>query len=261
MLDGRMSIEDVWAGLSVPAFCANQATPYPGTMDMVLWKRILESWNHGGRNTIYEILAEGSLRISVPEFFEAMKKVDSTLYLVVQHAGETWDRHINAKFLSKCGYVSLSGTPKKLDFAAAFTDEKIALGIRKLIEQRVDPPQKLGAVYAVVRSEKDLKLAQLGIAKVNLERQNYEPVTVEGYDKIVRELKSSVPKGRLAILVGPPGSGKTFLLRGLLSEVAPATFILVPPSMVKDVSGPDVLPLLISKTDHSETSGPPGADR
>ena len=78
-----------------------------------------------------------------------------------------------------------------------------------------------------------------------LERGNYTKDVLSFYDTLCTELISPTPSGRLAILDGKPGGGKTYLLRGLVQDLSDrAHFIYLPASMVASLDGPQMLSLL-----------------
>ena len=97
-------------------------------------------------------------------------------------------------------------------------------------------------------------MSSLGDASIALVRQNYTKKVMEDYQFIKDDLSSKYPSGRLAILKGKPGTGKTHLVRALLGDVKNALFCLVAPDMVKLLGGPELLPLLMQY--HAHTTGP-----
>jgi ATP-dependent 26S proteasome regulatory subunit len=90
---------------------------------------------------------------------------------------------------------------------------------------------------------------------VPLERENYNLDVLEDYDAVVNDLKSKNPSGRLAIFDGVPGTGKTYMIRGLLSEVPDALFVLVPANLIQELSNPGMINALLetrrNKGDHA----------
>jgi len=111
-----------------------------------------------------------------------------------------------------------------------------------------------GVVFTLARGMGGYSLNRLGVAGTPLERENYNPEVLSGYDHVVADLNTESPCGRLVILSGEPGSGKTYLVRALLSQVPKAAYVLVPSHLVGDLSGPEILPALTAAK--SEFNGP-----
>ncbi len=171
--------------------------------------------------------------------------------------GFTYSRHgknnFHYIFLSKDGILTLmngfeSGkvsvnvltrTPKELEFFK-----------EKLAPIFVDMPD--GDVYVISRGPKGPRLESIGVAHIALERGNYEDNVVKSYDYIVKDLNNKKnPGGRLSIIDGQPGTGKTYLVRALMGEVPNAIFVIVPPESVMEISGPNLIPLLNETRAHS----------
>ncbi len=58
-----------------------------------------------------------------------------------------------------------------------------------------------------------------GVAAKEFCRDHYNTETIAEYDYIVEELKKDEPFGRLAIFHGPPGTGKTHILRAIMEAL------------------------------------------
>ena len=89
-------------------------------------------------------------------------------------------------------------------------------------------------------------LTPIGTLDAPLVRENYSQEVVNGFDFAVRDLQSSNPFGRLVIINGPPGTGKTYLIRGIINELANSTIVLIPAKMIAELDGPSLLPTFIS---------------
>ncbi len=109
---------------------------------------------------------------------------------------------------------------------------------------------KLGPVYALAKTSDGYAISRVGVAGVPLVRENYHPDAIESYNHIIRDLKSPSPSGRLVIFSGEPGTGKTYFVRSMLTEVPKATFLLVPPQLMKDLGEPAILPTLAEAKEH-----------
>ena len=103
-----------------------------------------------------------------------------------------------------------------------------------------------GAVYAITRPAPDQPLGIIAVGNLNtpIERGNYTDEVLASYDRIVVDLQRKSPRGRISLFEGPPGTGKTYLLQGLLSSVPKTRFVIVPSTMVGEIGGPEILNIL-----------------
>ena len=111
-----------------------------------------------------------------------------------------------------------------------------------------------GRVYTVVVSSDGPYLRKVGVAGTPFIADNYTPDVVEAFNHIVADIQSFDPCGRLSMFDGPPGSGKTFLTRGLLDAAKDAIFVMIPPSMVPELSGPSLINALIDNKENRSGS-------
>jgi SpoVK/Ycf46/Vps4 family AAA+-type ATPase len=139
----------------------------------------------------------------------------------------------------------------------ATIEEKVYENIAKLSSGLLtfDNPKE-GFVYALAKGAMGgYHLSRIGAAGTPIERGNYTEQVLASYDHVVTDLQGDSPCGRLVIMAGVPGGGKTFLARSLLSEVPKAAFVVVPPHLVRELGSPELLPALASAR-HDGLSGP-----
>jgi len=100
-------------------------------------------------------------------------------------------------------------------------------------------------VYVLGKTGSSFTLKQLP-KKVNnpFQPDHYSKAVNNKIELIKKELPKKEPCGRLTILTGVPGSGKTHLIKSILSEID-MKYIFVPPSLVDNISDPDFISTLI----------------
>lgn len=81
---------------------------------------------------------------------------------------------------------------------------------------------------------------RMGTIEAPLERGNYPYEVLQGYDRAVADLKAPKPNGRILLMEGPPGSGKTHLIKGLIQDVR-AAYIVVNPKNYEDLMDPEFM--------------------
>lgn len=100
-------------------------------------------------------------------------------------------------------------------------------------------------VFVLTSGTTGLRPHQLGTVGTPFEADNYDEATGKVFAAIATELKSPTPTARLSILSGPPGSGKSFFIRGLIESVEGALFLLVPAELVSGLGKPGMIDVLM----------------
>jgi hypothetical protein len=201
--------------------------------------------------TVYHHVKSGVLVRTVQEFERELAAMGNMFFCYVGtsaigHTLEYYGGESACKlFLADDGIVcaSYNSTDKEYSIEiVTLSREKVetfvTFGKKSLIEK------KPGVVYTITKSSHGYGLTQIGAASMPLVRENYSPEVLKAFDHIVSDLLSKTPTGRLSILDGPPGSGKTHLVRGILDAAKDCIFILIPPDFITDLSGPSLIPLM-----------------
>jgi tRNA A37 threonylcarbamoyladenosine biosynthesis protein TsaE len=103
-------------------------------------------------------------------------------------------------------------------------------------------------IMVLVTGQRGLRLNSIGETNCPLTEANYSPEILLQYRHLKECLGTNDPCGRLVLLSGPPGTGKSYMIRGITSEVE-AMFILVPTSIAGEITGPSFLPVLMDNKD------------
>lgn len=75
---------------------------------------------------------------------------------------------------------------------------------------------------------------------------NYDPAVASALHAAAKEIIAPEPSGRLLLLDGPPGTGKTRAVRALLASMEDKVrVVIVPAHLMADLAGPDLIGVLI----------------
>jgi energy-coupling factor transporter ATP-binding protein EcfA2 len=157
-------------------------------------------------------------------------------------------------YLWKDGIAEISVSGNYVSIHVLSQNQKFAEDVKDYFRTQWAPPDKKGHIYAIVRNGMHLGLNSIGDAGIPLVEGNYTPKVQEDYRYAINDLNSESPSGRIVIMRGPAGTGKTHLIRAMLLQVPDAMFVLISPEVVTNLAGPELLPLLMNYRGHA--SGP-----
>lgn len=105
-------------------------------------------------------------------------------------------------------------------------------------------------IHVIAQGPHGLMLKSLGFNTTVLERENYTDKVLQDYDYLIKEFNAKEPSGRLAVVNGPPGTGKTYFCRGMISELKDTLVVLLPSKLVSEVDGPSLVTLLADQREY-----------
>lgn len=143
------------------------------------------------------------------------------------------------------GYISLNFYGDQVGISMVAVNPGIVQDILARFDEFLTDAPPIGSVYMMTSSPTGPKFHPIGKGGHALERQNYSPEVLEGYDRIRAELTAINPRGRLTVIDGCPGSGKTYIVRGLLQEVDKVVFVVVAPHFLAALADPTALTALV----------------
>ncbi len=114
-----------------------------------------------------------------------------------------------------------------------------------------------GTIYSICQSPDGLSTTSIGKAGIEYIPDNYAPEVVEKFGKAIADLESDNPLGRLLVLEGDPGTGKSMLVRMLIGLTPNSKHYLVPPNLVGQLGSPAVVPLLVTLAEEKEGQSHP----
>ena len=170
------------------------------------------------------------------------------IYRLIGDAGDT------SMFIWQDSIADLSVSNDYITIRIMSHNAELVEGVKKHFDSRWVPAERKGHIYAIVQNGSHLSLSSIGNAGIPCVHDNYTPDVVEDYKYAITDLQSEHPSGRIVIMSGTPGTGKTHLVRAMLLEVPDAMFVLISPEMVTNLAGPQLLPLLMNY--RGGTTGP-----
>ena len=123
-------------------------------------------------------------------------------------------------------------------------NERELLEVREVVREYTQKSITKGKAFVIMSDDSGTSLREMGIAGEDFVESNYRPEVVVKYRHVIADLKSSNPCGRIVILNGPPGSGKTHLIRAVMNEVSNAMFFVVPSNMLSQLGSPSMIKAL-----------------
>ncbi len=192
---------------------------------------------------LYAASAGGKPTVELEKLLEIVCKYGEKFYV----SEKTDDKRFSYILISKNGVLNISNN--------GYEGDKVSASILTRSKEEVaafeaDISKKLteiseGEIYVITKGPKGPRLESIGVANSPLERGNYEDNVIKAYDYIIKDLKNKKnPGGRLSIIDGPAGTGKTHLIRGIMNETDACIFVIVQPEHVVELSGPSLVPLL-----------------
>ncbi|KKN60288.1 hypothetical protein LCGC14_0533380 [marine sediment metagenome] len=183
-------------------------------------------------------------------FLKAVKELGGkTVTRIVEWNYDENDEEVSCKHTTLAfdrGFASLimnTNNWVRLDFHIA--DLEISKKMSAITKEYLKPRAESRNIYVITFGSGGCELTDIGKAALPLERDNYSERVLKDYDYIVNDLRSEAPSGRIAILEGAPGTGKTFLVRGILEDAPNATCVIVPAGMIAQLAGPNLISVLL----------------
>jgi ATPase family associated with various cellular activities (AAA) len=239
-----------WNESTIPAFGEHSGTDVHSWLGVAMFKQAIE-----GGPPLHMGNFEGNLTVPPKRFMETLVETMQLRPVKYSYGRQGINRIL---FSSKDSMLALGFQEggRYADVSLASVNEGIFKNVAKLCAGILthDNPKE-GFVYALAKGMMGYNLTRIGAAGTPLERGNYSPKVLANYDHVVSDLKAESPCGRLILMAGEPGTGKTYLVRSLLADIPKAAFVVVPPHMVKELGSPELLPALASAR-HDGLSGP-----
>src|SRR6267378_722893 len=114
----------------------------------------------------------------------------------------------------KNGLLQVLYSDTHVDVLVVSLDHALVKDFSAGIRERLSEAPMKGTVH-MLALESSYYLTELGEVHDPLERSNYTEEVLSQYDRVIEDLLTDSPSGRLTILDGEAGVGKSFLIRGI----------------------------------------------
>jgi hypothetical protein len=147
---------------------------------------------------------------------------------------------------SATSFVKINNNIENITVFAFSTNKEKLLELSAFCKKNINKRQK-DNLHIIGKSRSGLTLKKIGNASKLLIKENYTPSVIESFEYVVDEYSKAEPAGRITILNGPPGTGKSYFVRGLMEQLTNCTTILLPSRYVAEVDGPDLVDLFLEE--------------
>ena len=191
-----------------------------------------------GDKTLYNINISGVLVKPLDDFLAFMKKKGGKKVISKTTGDYTfvWEEsYVDINFDHKSHNIFISGMT--LDWQLAHMSQEL--------ENDFISKVKTNLVFTIIQSGGDLAISNMGDGSSPLIKDNYLPEVLEEIEFVIKSFGRTPPAGRICILNGEPGTGKTHLIRSMLMRMD-CVFLIVPSNMIESLDKPQFVPLLIN---------------
>lgn len=149
---------------------------------------------------------------------------------------------INIDFSEKSKNIGISG----------YTTDQSLIDMAVVLEKDFVTKVKTNLIFSIVRTSSSLEIRSMGDGSSPLIKDNYLPEVLADVDHVIASFTKSPPGGRIAILNGEPGTGKTHLIRSILTRMD-CVFLIIPSNLIDSLDKPEFMPLLLGiKNEHEK---------
>jgi len=156
-------------------------------------------------------------------------------------------------FVFSSGYISIQKSGPYIVCILCSMDSIDFERFKSIIDNGMKELEKepKGRIFSLVTNGNDMKIVPIGVTKLPFEKENYNEEVIGDLEHAISDINSTNPCGKLTILDGVPGTGKTSLVR-MLTDVINRPFILVQAHNIINWAGPAIINLLLNTRDEFE---------
>jgi hypothetical protein len=210
--------------------------------DFALFQLVLLANVRG--TTCHQLAPRGKLTIPLADLVQELRGVGFRLLRVADTSGapppDPFDRyragHIDPDvvLVHPSGYVEID--PRRdHPLHVVSVDERQVKWLREKLGAWLRPAfdRDGGGIYMLKANCEGVHFTQIGTAGRALRRENYAAETLREVDHVAHDIEAAEPCGRLALLTGPAGTGKTHVIRSMIAVAKRPRFVVIQPGSLR----------------------------
>jgi len=196
-----------------------------------------------GKDTVYQESFRGFYSCDYSEIFKNVKL--GHLFCCEDKNGTISRCYFNYEQNTFCN-VHHTSSEKYVFFRIITTSKKYLNEFKKIKDLLYE--KKKNDISMLTQSKSGYEFTSIGSINCPLEEKNYTQKVLDGIDHVVEEFSSEDPNGRLVILSGEAGTGKTYLIKGIIDKMDEKNdFVFLPAKFISEIDGPSLIPLLLQR--------------
>lgn len=198
-----------------------------------------------GKKKLVNLHVSGVLLKSLDELFKFVESRGGVCTIGKTTGDYTFiweDSFIDIDYNKKSQAISVGGLS---------LDPKLS-DMMKVLETEYITKAKKNLVFTIIKTSFGFDIKNMGDGSSPLITDNYLPEVLEEIDFVLKSFKKTPPGGRICILNGEPGTGKTHLIRSMLMQLD-CVFLIIPSNLIDSLDKPEFIPLLMNiKNEHEK---------
>lgn len=208
--------------------------------------KLLQAVLSSDKNVLRNFRVSGVLVKELNELLDVIKKHKGRL-LIEKDTGDYAFGWEDNSYLD----VDFNVKNKAIGITGFFLNDTLT-SLKELLSKDFVSKTKTNLIFSIIRTSSGFDIKNMGDGSSPLIKDNYHPDVIEDMEFVVSSFKKSPPNGRICILNGEPGTGKTHLVRAFLKELD-CVFLIVPSNLIDSLDKPEFMPLLLNvKNEHDK---------
>ncbi len=138
----------------------------------------------------------------------------------------------------------------KADLLVVLSDDDVSLltpdaALLERVSDVLPPVWQQDSIHVLISGMDGPELTYAGRLGASFQPANYEAEVTDTLKAVFAWAEAPKPYGRIVILRGPPGTGKSYAGRAMITETNGVEWVYVPPTSVVSLTRPDMIDILI----------------